>query len=1257
MTSRQFRLLRASCVPRIVLALAGLEIFAVAAFGQAGTGTITGTITDPAGAVVANAPVEVRNTDTNVPYPAVTTAAGVYTVTRLPVGPYSVRVEAPGFKTLLRSGLQVEAGQTLPLDLTLEVGSSTESVTVSAEATLLKTETGDVAHNITLGQLDDLPVLGIGGTNAGSSGVRNPFNSTVFLPGVAYFPNYNMIINGSPNFASSYRIEGMDNTNHTVSYAVQENQPSADAIQEMAVQTSNYAPEFGTTTGGVFNMTMKSGTNQFHGAGYDYFVNEDLNAGYPYSYNDPGFTGGKFRPRNRRNDFGGNLGGPVFIPKVYNGKDKTFFFFNYEYYKENQALTFTDTLPSPAYQAGDFSAISPNGGANFNPNLGVPSAPIATDALGRPVYANEIFDPLTRTTVNGVGVANPFPNNIIPASRFDPTAVAIQKLLPPTTGALYNNYTGFNAGARDTTIPSLKLDQSIGDKQKISFYWQHTRTDSLFSVPNGSDNGLPNLISTARGTFIWSHVERLNYDYTLTPTLLLHAGAGFSIITFLDDSPYTSSGNTFPCSQINLIGCEGTFNFPTINVNAAAVNGLQVTAPNGATQLGGMTQLGDALAHTHTRTERPSGNANMTWVHGAHTYKAGAEVWFQAQITAPPTGVGLTYSCPGGGATCGAADEGATGYPASLVTGAYTTGFPYANFLLGDVISATQYAPVDARMFKQQWGLFLQDSWRVSRKLTLNYGLRWDYGTAAHEEYGRSANLGLNVPDPAAGGRLGAPIFEATCNCTFVKAYPYALGPRLGVAYQATEKTVIRGGWGVVYGFPADINLQNTGDLTNSPSGVNGYANIQTPGTIPQPVWPNFNPGQTPLPGNITGFTGFGFLDPNAARPGRQNQWSVGVQREISLNTVIEATYVGNRGVWWPSGAPVGITGGPYGYLNQVSPQVFAAYGLNPYTNAADNLLLGDTLSNAAVVSRFGNIVPYAGYSSSNTLLNALRPYPQFSTINVINSATGGTWYQSLQMKATKRLSHGLAINGNFTWAKSLTEIRPNLFVNSIKSFNPFDQPFRFAANIIYTTQRWFPNKFASAVTKDWQLGAFLQYASGFPLPPPTATNTNYIGGSEDYRVSGQPLFTKNLNCGCINPYNDVVLNPAAWAVPANGTFGPASGTYYGDFRTARYPSENFNIGRNFRFGPEGKFNLQIRAEFVNIFNRLQLGAPITTNPTAAVTHNAFGQLSGGFGVINETVASYQTAPSITSNPATGASTGQLFQNPRTGTLIARFSF
>jgi hypothetical protein len=1210
------------------LVASALVLYSIAAFGQAATGTITGTVTDPAGAVIAGATVEVRSVETNALYSTVSTDTGSYTVLRLPPGPYSVTVTGTGFKKLTRTSLSVDGGQTLPLDLALEIGSTTDSITVSDEATLLKTESGDVAHNVTLEQLNDLPVLGIGGQNAGSVGIRNPYNAAVLVPGTSYVPNFRMIVNGAPTNTGGFRIEGLDNTNHTVAQAIQEQQPSADAVQEVAIQTSNYAAEFGQAGGGLFNVTMKSGTNQFHGTGYEFFVNEDLNAGNPFSYTP---EGGKYRPTNRRNNFGGTLGGPIYIPKLYDGRNKTFFFYSYEQYAESTLLTFKDTLPNAQYQAGNFSAISPNGGAAFNPTFGVPSTSIATDALGRPVFANEIYDPLSRSvTASGVGIANPFPNNTIPVSRFNPVSVAIQGLLPVlSNSALYANFNSSNLSQRSDTIPSLKLDQIIGVKQKLAFYYQHNNSSVQYTT-NGSPDGLPPLISAARGSIpIGGPIFRLNYDYSITPTLLAHVGGGYSLIYFYDNGPYTNSGKTVDClAQIQLQGCEGSFNFPTIIAG-------NVSSP---VLLGGMQQLGNALSHTTTHTERPSFNLNLTWVRGNHTFKAGAEVWFQANITAPPTGVGLTFATVS--AAGAVTSAGATGIPASLTTGAYSAGFPYANFLLGDVTAATQYAPVDARMFKSQWGLFLQDSWKVTRKLTVDYGVRWDYATAAKEEYGRSANLSVTTPNPAVGGRLGAPIFQATCNCDFVSNYPYAIGPRLGVAYRINSKTVVRGGWGFAYGVPPDINLQNTGQLVNTPTGVNAFATINQPGTVPQPVWPNFSVSQTPLPGTTT--SGFlAYLDPGAARPPRQNQWSIGVQREITPNFVLEAAYVGDRGVWWP---------GSLGYLNQVSPQTAAAYGLSPYTNPTDNLLLGSTLNSTAVTSRVGNISPYSGYASSNTLLNALRPFPQFSTLAVTNSPTGNTWYDSLQVKGTKRLSHGLQVNGTFTWSKAFVNVRPNLFVPSNKSIQATDQPFVFNTSVVYTTQRWFKNGILTAATRDWSIGGFVQYSSGIPLAPPAATNTNYIGGSEQFRVPGQPLYLKNPNCGCINPYTDLVLNPAAWANPANGTFGPATGTLYGDFRDAHRPVQNVNLSRTFRI--KERISFQIRGEFVNIFNHTQIGDPSTTAPGTAPSKNPAGQYTGGFGTINLAVGP-NTAPTVTMNGVVG----QLYALPRTGTLIARFTF
>src|SRR5437016_2974726 len=360
---------------RFVGILCLFVVAALTAFGQAATGTITGTVIDQTGSSVAGATVEVKNSDTGSVYQTTSTSTGNYTVTQLPPGKYEVGVTFAGFKKYVHTNLELTAAQTLRQDASLELGSSVDAVTVTAEASLLKTESGDLAHNITFGNLANLPILAIG-ASSGSSGLRNPFNTVVQIPGVNYAANFVMIVNGAPTNTAGYRLEGLDNTNHTVAYALQENQPSADAIQEVAVQTSNYAAEFGQAGGGLFNITMRSGTNRYTGSIYEHFVNEDLNAAFPFT-NDG--SGNKVRPRNRRNDFGGTVGGAIWIPKIYDGHNKSFFFFSVEQFREASGLNFPVTVPTAAYRNGDFSSVSPAGGANFNTALGVVTTPIGTD--------------------------------------------------------------------------------------------------------------------------------------------------------------------------------------------------------------------------------------------------------------------------------------------------------------------------------------------------------------------------------------------------------------------------------------------------------------------------------------------------------------------------------------------------------------------------------------------------------------------------------------------------------------------------------------------------------------------------------------------------------------------------------------------------------------------------------------------------------------------------------------------------------------
>jgi hypothetical protein len=1257
-----------------------LVLFAPLAFGQGGSGTITGTVTDPTGLAVAGANVQARNTETGVVYTGASTAAGNYTVPNLPVGTYEVSVTVSGFKTYTHTNLTIAAAQTLREDIPLQVGATTESITVEAQASLLATETGDVAHNVTLEQMDDLPLLGIGTTNAGTSGYRNPYNTLLTLPGVSGYDSSGLFtINGlggslpgnpfANALGETMRIEGQDATSRifgTYDYT-QMAQPNTDAVQEIAYQTSNYAPEYGQAGTVVINMTMKSGTNQYHGTGFDYFVNEDLNAGNPFSSNG---DGGKERPLNRRNDFGGTLGGPVIIPKLYNGKNKTFFFFAYEQFLEGTAYNFVDTVPTAAMRAGDFSEISPNGTCSLCAAYGIPTTPLGTDAVGKPIYANEIYNPTTRgTTSGGLGYASPFPNNVIPASMISPSSAAFLALFPqPQNSNLVGNYDGAIHGGRYSAIPSIKVDEIVTERDKLSFYWSRNNTESQISSPLGNADGLPPEIGGYRGTFIPTWTSRLNYDRTISPTILLHLGVGYLHTSFSDRAPFLN----FQPSAFDLTGFVQDRQFPSLTGLCGQLVGPPGTPTNcisgtvpyfGQTfsGFGGMQNVGTAgQIQSQNYEEKPSFNANVTWVKGAHTFKGGAELYLQQNYTGAFSGVTL------------ATGTGPTSEPYTPLNSfnGYNMGFGFASFLLGDYSSTTQTPNEFYRLGSQQWGLFLQDSWKVRRNLTVTYGVRWDYATPERETYGRLGQFDPTLANPSAGGAPGAVQFASCSGCNFYQAaYPFALGPRIGVAYQLSPKTVIRGGWGFTYQYVANPAGATIGTPGVYPlSGVNPYVNIATPGAIATPTWPSTYAGVYPIPGTvgIPGVSDPYAPDQNENRPPRINQYSFGVQQEITRNFIVEASYVGNHAVWLGNG-PLGTIGGT-GVNSAGSAQIpastYAEFGLYPYpgtgpagyNNYADYLLTLQPLSSAAVQSRLAQsghagFTPYAGFPGFDSLQAALYPYPQYGGILDSNSPTGASKYDSLQIKATKRFSHGLQAGGTYTWGQGFVRpdrqdfFNPQSAVWQLQQIPPQDLNF----NAIYTVPGApFLPKGVHYLAKDWQIGWFANYQSGQFLTPPTSPTLNFFS-SEDVRVPGQPLYTPGVNInnlGSYNPLTTQVLNPNAWeACPVNATCA-ATSVLYKDFRGPRTPTENANIGRNFRFGPEGKFNLYIRAEFVNIFNRTLMPNPISSSPQNPVVHGGpNGQLTGGFGVIDAYLpvgSIYGTAP---------------YLQGRTGTLVARFSF
>ena len=1142
-------------------------------------------------------------------------------------------------------------------DIALEVGSAAESVTVSAESSLLKTENSELAQNVTLSQLNNLPILAVGATTAG---FRDPFSAVRLVPGIRYANGSNagagvpgaittMVVNGTPANTYQTRLDGitMNPTGPRLIGAQMETQPSVDSIEEVAVQTSNFAAEFGTAGGAMINMVTKSGTNQYHGSAYDYATNEALNAHQPY-------TG--TRTVVKQHDWGATVGGPVWFPKIYDGRNKTFFFWSYEQFRNKQIIiSNTTTVPLPAYIKGDFSNL-----LTAESKLITTATGNATDALGRTMSSGTVFDPNTQQVVNGRAVRDPFPGNIVPTSRFDPITQKILPLIPAplggnaASGQASNNYQGTANTGRVSAVPSIKFDQNLGSKGRLSFYYQDTHSSSVRSS-TGVD-ALPDNITGSFTSFNSGQTMRLNYDYTATPRLLLHFGAGWNDSDFGLEAPVK---NYDAFKVLGLKGQTTARYFPRI-----------VTAVNANTAIGGMSPLG-TTGPTRSFERRPSGNISATYVTGGHTIKFGFEY---RRETFPNVIFGNTQGTYAFGANM-------TEQPSlqGITTNQGFDGFEFASFLLGGIspssgLSTTSVnAPIDLANIKSQTAIYIQDNWKITRKLTLDYGLRWDYGTYAHEQYGRNGSIGLAVPNPNASGRPGATQYEATCKCNFATNYPYAIGPRLGLAYQIDSKTVLRVGVGVVYNSTSTASgsaaaVASAGSLPGNSGQIVGLFKDGLPDSI-HITWPSFNPGVGQGVGQVIGMPAL--LDPNAGRPARLLQWNIGLQREINRNLVVEASYVANRGVWW--------TASNLAPLNALSQDTLRAYGFNDFTSATEAKLLTTTVSlltaaqKATLAARGITGLPYANFPNTQTVRQSLLDYPQYSTNGLTGSPLGNTWYDSFQLNATERFSHGVSFNLNYNYSKNLDTMTSvsDVFNRGVsKNLSVWDLPNQFRLTIQYQVPRLrdsghpiLSNKIVSYILSDWGTGMYLNYQSAAIIGRPTSNGTTPISqflgrgpGSAQLKKNADGGYMNpwsvdwtdysgkhhtdplDINCHCFDPTTTIVLNQDAWENVPDGQWG-ADQSSLRFYRGFRQPMENANFSRNFRF--KERVSLNIRAEFNNVFNRMQLPQPTTTGnfastPTKFTSGANAGLYSGGFGTIL---------------PLAGTS-GQ-----RTGTLVARITF
>jgi len=1253
---------RTTRLPFSAIALAFLLACLQAASAQSDRGSLTGVVSDSKGLVIQKAAVSMRDADSGEQYKTTTTNTGSFTISSLPAGKYDLHVEARGFKVYEQNGITISVAEAALQNVTLSVGSVTETVTVTTDATLLKTENAEQSTTISRVALNEMPIA-----FAVSNSIRNPLSFAELTPGVDQGAGggTGIRVNGLPTTSFHMSVDGMDSTNANLNDREDGDHPSVENVQEFTLQSSNFSAEFGQVAGGMFNFTSRSGTNKLHAGAYMYLENEDLNASVPYSYMTDGL-GHNILQKDRQFDYGFTVGGPVYLPKVYDGRNKTFFFFNFEQYRQNNNLTATQTVPTALMRTGNFSEYLDTS------NLGS----FATDPEGCPVYQGEIYDPNVSAVVNGklyyapangaqtaVGtcaIKGSSTANVLSEAP-DPVAAKIQALIPAATlTGLANNYAPTVAFPTVNRIPAFKIDQVVTQNWKMSFSYSNMTNSTI-----NSDDGLPLPISGQRNTTSNVSTYRFNNDYTVTPNLLVHAGAGYTRFLNPDSSPQAvldynaSTGLGLP----NGVG----IGFPRMNIGTGTYNG---GVSNGSGGGYGPTQ------ENLYWMDHANGVVSAIWTRGSHTIKGGAEFKQDMWIVHSQVNQAGNYSFSNN-ETAQAYNNGSsyTG-TGSLAGKTAVTGFSYASFYLGQVDGGSIGNAVINQYHRPTFALYLQDAWKVTPRLTLDYGLRWDFTETEREHGFRTSGFSPNAINEnavGAGGLLkGGLEYEGfgntgQCNCYFMPHYPYEIGPRLAAAYQINNKTVVRAGWGLTYGQAAPFDYAGSNFAVVS-VGFNTLQFSSPAFGVANTLLKNGFQYNSSLVTNAAHDPGYQcctsinnaaspYFDPHGGRAPRINNYTLSLQREINNNLVVELAYVANRGVWEMSGdqGNLGLL-----QLNAISAAGLAKSGLDP-TNPIDAYTLeapfNTTGANSATARGF--TVPYSTFPTSKSLDQALRPYPQYGTIYAEYSPTGKSWYDSLQIKVTKRFSHGLQFLEAFTYNKELDEgqdtergrgsqINDALNRASNKFLSAEDTPFISAASFTYEMPYLLPrgymkeNVLARELLGGWTIAGLARYSNGGLIRVPgsnVGTNCSAATGCSSINISsllqrgtfanaipGQAKFLVNPNChSCVAHSannlpgsNPGFLNPAAWVEPPLGTFSNTS-PYLNNYRWQRQPQENLNIGKKFAVPMRGHedANLQLRAEFFNIFNRTYLPQPSSgTFETPVTTANSgFGRVNvGGLG-------------------------------------------
>jgi hypothetical protein len=1011
-----------SRMSRAALALFVAFLSSRVSVAQSEQGAITGVILDETGAVVPKAKVNATNTSTQTVATTESNDAGNYKIPYLLPGPYTIVAEKAGFSQARVANISLPVGLTATINVTLRTGTVQTSVTVEANSELLDLQSSQLGYNVSTQQVLQLPLN------------RNAYNAIGLAPGVmgnsSAGTGTGAIISGGRASTSAVLFDGQETRNNSTggnSYT-----PPMEAVGELKVLTSNFSAEYGRSSGGVITAAGRTGTNDLHGSAYEFLRNTSFNAnGWTNNRN-----GLKINPVHH-NEFGFALSGPVYVPRIYNGHNKTFFFFNWEHQIDHSPSNYTGTVPTAQQRTGDFSQTVTNTGALIR-----------------------IFDPAT-TAADPASPGNytrtAFPGNRIPANRINPVTANLLNYYPlPTLPGISSNYAQAVTRVDNWNKYFGRVDQNFGEKNRLFVRYGGQFEPVIYPAinvawPDYGTNGGPGGFTQDEYSWVVSDTQ------TFTPNIVGEFRAGYT----------RSIRNQNP----------GSFDFTTLGLpqylKAASLNQLfpEIDVTD-------FTGLGPQRASLNIDAENtPEGQAHVTVIHGDHSVKAGFDYLFAIFNTLRPDYPSGDFSF----------SRAYTQGPNPAVAST-TSGYGLATLLLGAPTGGqfTQGPALSASQKSYNW--YLQDDWKVTRTLTLNLGLRWEYQTPWTERYNHLAYFDANAIDPIT-GRKGVLSFVNNSNRYPSDPQKSNFAPRAGLAYNFAKNTVFRAGYGWFY-------APSSGGIGGSPGDLGSGAEASTSVFLGQPpAAPNTPPagasfanpfvtGLISYPNTLIG-SGIGAIFRDWKTPMNQ-MWNAGFERTVGKNLLLEVAYIGTRG--------------EHLWANSNGDAVDPSYAS-----------LGSQLNSLVPNPFYGQIANGSLSSRTVRLSSLLSPYPQYTGINRIRGSIGDSIYHAVTVRAERHMSAGLLFQVSYTKGK-LIDNTPERFTAQTGSsiINPYnlrmsrsisdnDISQRFVANFIYQLpfghgKRWLSQGLASYILGNWEVSGIYTMQTGTPIVIQPACNTQLPG-------------------------------------------------------------------------------------------------------------------------------------------------------------------